>query len=208
MTNIFKVYPTVLSVAAFLLFFLSSSSGFGQSLATIGDEDAVGAGIGYSFLDFFSSTNLSVGFSSKKVIETAFSYSMGSDSSKTAGFAIALYPFSANRIGGFGLLAGASKGARVADVGLVVSYGLQIYLTLQSKEEYLLLGLSKVAHNATQVSIGPDSFTSTSFGVEMGLIHPTQVRPSAGLSITKINPRIGTLISISIGVRLPVKSKS
>lgn len=193
-----------------LLALLSSPSGFGQPLATIGDEDAVGAGIGYSFLNFSSSTTLSVGISSKKVIETAFSYSIGSDSSKTAGYAIALYPFSANRIGGFGLLAGASKGVRDADVGLVVSYGLQIYLTLQSKEkeEYLLLGLSKVAHNATQSSTDPDSFTSTSFGVEMGLIHPTQVRPSVGFLITKTDPRIGTLISISIGVRLPVKSKS
>ncbi|MCH7878409.1 MAG: hypothetical protein IH914_03725 [candidate division Zixibacteria bacterium] len=208
MTNIFKVYPTVLSVAAFLLFFLTSGPSFGQSLATIGEQDAFSMSGGVMATIADSGPLLRSELSVSKVLEIGAHIAFLSEERRALAFSVAAFPLSFDRTIGLVVSGGVSTGATKGGSGAVVTLGSALFFSKSFPQVFVDLSVGVASNELVGSSFRNGPYTSYTYRFEFGGLSEKESRLFLGITGSIVDEIGESSITVTLGYRIPIRDRN
>lgn len=214
-----KKRSLICGATALLFVFLTSVSSFAQSLATVGENDALGISVGHASNSIFRGPILGIGISIMNTLEIGVSYASLSDrnepitfdgQSKPASVSVGVFPISRKKFAGIGAVAAVSKDFENRSVDPTLNLGVIFYLSLsdpESSKTYLLTGVAFFQHLVLGFAQADPSFTTVSFNFEFGWLSNHNVSPFFTFSVVTAEESDATTLALSAGIRLPIKGK-
>lgn len=186
---------------------LTGGPGFGQSLATVGENDALGASVGYAASSIHKGPVLSLGISGEKLFEIVGQIAWLGEESKPASFAVGVFPRSGKQSGGLGVAGGISIDLEKRRSDPVLNLGGLFYVKGESSKTYVLAGAGVFINKVLGSSGGVGTFGSVAFGIEFGLFSDKKASPFISLSGAAAEGGVATAVALSLGFRLPIPTE-
>lgn len=219
-----RIAPLYVRVQMALL--VSCSCASAQSLATVGENDAIAVSVGYvsnsrvsgpvfipggfganTFGSRISGPTLGVGVSGAKVFELSGQIAWLGGDSKPVSLELGSFPHSGKQSGGFGVVSGLSFDLEEGHSDPVFKFGGVFYLSEEFSKTFLSARF-EISHNEMIGSASPDeTFWTLSFGFEFGFFNDEKASPFISLAGAKADNSSATHFSATAGMRLPIFKK-
>lgn len=178
-----------------------------QSLATVGESDALAVSMGYASSFNAQGPTLSFGISGGKSFELSGQIARLENESKPVSVAVAIFPQSGKQSGGFAVVGDISIDLEDRRKEPVLSFGGLVFVNEESSTSYVSGGVGFFDSRSLGSHRISNSFMTFSFGVEIGSFSEERATPFISLSAAAADGGGGTAVALSLGFRLPISTK-